>query len=406
MPASRFVVVSGYFPPLIGGTSTVMRNLLSAFDPKSFVVVAEKPGSFDGEHNALVPCGVRTVRAGVPPFVARRIPYGVKIARWLRFAMIPHLERLICDAVRALDAQRIIAVYPSWPFLVAAHAAHRRLGIPLITYYMDVSAEASKLPWPDHPVVKLLETKILRAADHRLVLSEGIAEDFHRRFALDSTVVPHSIDLKSASEPMPWPRENKKLIVHTGVVEGLQHEGLERIARVVEAHPELNAKLVLAGPTPKGHLLAGGFDLPCVEIMKLGDTEVRALQCAASVLVAVLPFHGEIEAYQMTAFPTKVVEYMTTGVPILAHAPGNSFFAGHALRHGYARLADSLDSTALYEALASLLRDEAANTELTARARLTVNEIYALPKVARRFAEACELDLEILKPGIANPLSI
>jgi hypothetical protein len=46
-----------------------------------------------------------------------------------------------------------------------------------------------------------------------------------------------------------------------------------------------------------------------------------------------------------------------------------------------------------------LLREENAVLDLTARARATVNELYALPKVARRFAEACGLDLHTLKPA-------
>ena len=181
-------------------------------------------------------------------------------------------------------------------------------------------------------------------------------------------------------------------------MESLQRESLERIARVIEAHPELNARLVLCTPTPAAHLRTGGFDLPCVEIVKLGNDEVRALQRAASLLVAVLPFHGEIEAYQMTAFPTKVVEYMTTGVPILAHAPADSYFGKHVLRHGYAQLADSTDSAALYQALANLLGNETLKTELATKARTTVNEIYALPMVARQFLQACGLDPGILKP--------
>jgi glycosyltransferase involved in cell wall biosynthesis len=399
MPASRFIVVSGYFPPIIGGTSTVMRNLHSAFDPSSFVVIAENPGSFDGDHNAPVPPGVCVIRSGVPSFVTRRIPYGVKITRWLRFGIIPHLERLIVRAARETNAQRLVAVYPSWPFLIAAHRAHLRLGIPLFTYYMDVSAEASKLPWPDRPVIRRCELPILRSARQRLVLSDALADDFQRRFSLDSVVIPHSIRIDDSPDPVPWPTQSKKLVVHTGVIEALQLEGLLRIASLIDSHPEWNARLVLATPTPRDHLLASGFNLPTVEILRLTNAEVRALQRAASLLVAVLPFHGQVEAFQLTAFPTKVVEYMTTGVPILAHAPRDSFFASHVLRHGYARLADSPDLAPLTETLASLLTGTPDNAPLIARARATVNEIYSLPIVARRFAEACDIDPALLKPA-------
>lgn len=400
--ARRFIVVSSYFPPLIGGSSTVMRNLLSAFDPESFLVIAEKPGSFDGQHDSPVPAGVRVVRAGVPSAVTRRIPYGVKISRWLRYAMTPYLEGLISKAAAQVQAERIVAVYPSWPFMIAALAAHRRLGIPLITYYMDVSVDGTKLPWPDRPVVRRYEQKILRAASQRLVLSGAIQEDIEQRFGLHSVVIPHSIEITRTPKVGRWPAQEKKLIVHTGVVEALQIEGLKRIAGVIGDHPELNAKLVLVTPTPRARLHAIGLDLPHVEILKLSDDEVRTVQSAAAVLVAVLPFHGDIEAYQLTAFPTKAVEYMRAGAPILAHAPGESFFAKHVRAHGYALLVDRPEPEALLQALTLLLRDDAARARLTERARTVVEEIYALPGVARRFADACGLDPAILKPGLSQ----
>jgi glycosyltransferase involved in cell wall biosynthesis len=306
---------------------------------------------------------------------------------------------MIEKAVRELDAGRIVAVYPSWPFFIAAWIAHRRTGAPLATYYMDVSPEAAQVPWPDRVAIRRYERKILAAARPRLVLSEAIAEDFADRFSFDSVVIPHSIDLSANAGTAEWPADAQRLIVHTGVVEGLQREGLLRLAAAIGGHPELNAKLVLATPTLKSDLIENGFALPCVEIVKLGNTDVRALQRAASVLVAVLPFHGQITAYAQTAFPTKVIEYMTTGAPILAHAPPDSFFARHVSANGYALLVDRPEPAALHKALTILLENRPVADGLAVAARRTLEERYALPKVAERFAEACGLDQSILKPS-------
>ena len=396
--AERFVVVSSYFPPVVGGTSTVLRNLLGAFRPETFHVVAESPSSFDGEHNARVPEGVQVTRAGVAKLVTGRIPYGVKLARWLRFGLIPHLENKIISQ----KPQRIIAVYPSWPFLVAAYRVHLRTGVPLFTYYMDVSADASRLAWPDRPIVRRYEQRILRAATQRLVLSDAIREDFATRFGLSSVVIPHTIALAQTPVESAVPAslkilKDRKLIVHTGVVEGLQREGLLRLARVIHDHPELNAQLVLSTPTSHADLRANGFDLPWVQIGTFTSAEVASLQRAADLLIGVLPFEGAIEAYQRTAFPTKVVEYMTSGVPILAHAPADSFFAAHVRQHGYALLVDRADGDLLRQALVRALGDVALREELVLRARTTVQSVFALQTVAPRFAEACGLAPTVLR---------
>ena len=74
----RFLVVSGYFPPIVGGASTVMSTLLAKFRPDTFSVIAESPTSFDGDHRAPLVPDVKVTRIGVPAFVTRKIPYGVK----------------------------------------------------------------------------------------------------------------------------------------------------------------------------------------------------------------------------------------------------------------------------------------------------------------------------------------
>lgn len=396
-PARRFVAVSGYFPPIIGGTSTVLRNLLAAFQPESFSVVAESPSSFDGEHKAPVPTGVQVSRVGVPSFVKERIPYGVRLSRWLRFGMIPR----ITGKILAAKPEVIVAVYPSWPFLIAAYRAHLKSGAPLVTYYMDVGANAARFTLPDRPAVRFYEEKILRAALQRLSLSDAIAEDFQARFGLSSVVVPHSIDLAALPADAQPPTQlaawkNKRLVVHTGVVEGLQREGLLRFAKVIHAHPELNALLVLSTPTSTTDLLANGFDLPCVKIGTFTSAEVMSLQRAADVLLAVLPF-GTFEEYRRTAFPTKVVEYMAAGVPILAHAQPNSFFAQHVHKHGYALLAEEPNETAVHAALSRLLDDTPLRRELVLHAKATVESVFDLKKVATQFADACGIDRATLK---------
>ena len=55
--------------------------------------------------------------------------------------MIPRLELKILAA----KPERIIALYPSWPFLIAAYRAHLRCGAPLVTYHMDVAPDADTL---------------------------------------------------------------------------------------------------------------------------------------------------------------------------------------------------------------------------------------------------------------------
>lgn len=398
-PAQRFVLVSSYFPPIVGGTSTVMRNLLAAFRPESFAVISESLGGFQGIHNASPLPGVRVRRLGVPGLV-KRFPYGVRIARWLRFALAGQVERMICEEVKK-GAERIVAVYPSWPFFIAAHRAHLRTSVPLFTYQMDVTGPPAMMRGANVGVCTKWERKILETASRRLVLTEALAADLKRRLGLDSTVIPHSInpgvrDRHDVALPdIGAPRE--RLIVHTGVVEQQASGGLLRVAEVIARHPQWNARLVLSTPSDRNHLLANGFDRPFISIVSLKDEQVFALQSRAHLNLAVVSFHRSEEAdYESTIFPTKLIEYMAAGPPIFVHAPPRSFLTQHARNHGYAVVADSKDEGGLGESLGKALQNEDLRATLTRRGRSVVEEIFAVQRVARRFAEACDLSPSIL----------
>ncbi|MBI3986275.1 MAG: glycosyltransferase, partial [Lentisphaerae bacterium] len=200
-PAQRFLAVSGYFPPIVGGTSTVIRTLLSAFRPESFSVIGETPGSFDGRHDDPDLPAAQVERIGIPGWIAR-LPFGFHLTRRLRFALIPRIARLIQRRLAASGAERLVAVYPSWPFLIAAYHAHRRTRVPLIVYYMDITIDDPSNPSLNQRALRRYEEPLLRAAARRLTLSEAVAENLTARYELDCVTIPHAVSLP-ASPPAP-----------------------------------------------------------------------------------------------------------------------------------------------------------------------------------------------------------
>lgn len=401
-PAQKWVAVTAYFPPTVGGSSTVAANLISTFQPESVHVISERPATIGGRHTAEPPPGVSITRFGLPPTL-HRLPFARYWIRWGRYGLVPTVRRAILQAL-SQGAQRIVAWYPSWPFLLAAAQAARQTRVPLFTYHMDAPIPWQQAPWPDRVFLRHRQLSILQNATARLVISEALAEDFEQRFNLNSTVIRHGLDLRlyPAANPEPLARHKPLRIVHTGVVEHLQYESLRRIIDAVADCPELRAEIVLSTPNRREDLAACGLDQPHVQILALPTQEVRNLQRSAHVLLAVLPFFGSIKKLDLTAFPTKLVEYMAAGVPILVHAPPESFLAKHVRRYRYALLVDKPDPAALITALKALQEDATLRLQLARRARHTAEELYALPRVARAFADACALSPSILKPEFSS----
>ena len=396
--AHRFLVVSAYYPPIVGGTATVMRNLLSAFRSECFAVVADSPSSFPGEtHQTTTPPQVSVHRCGVPGFLAR-IPFSAHWLSYYRAAQIPRVERAIVAEAKAIQAGRIVAAYPSLYFLVAAYRASRNLGLPLVTYHMDVPYPIDRLRPPARQIAARWEPLLLREAARRLVLSDGIADYMEARSGLQSVVVPHSFPLDS----LPAERleaDNRRLdqpplIVHTGVLPGIQQKGLSKVISLMRMKPQLGWRLTISTPSDPAELRQQlRPDMP-VDIAFLEEHQVLELQRKASVLLAFGSFSSSEAGRQFSAseFPTKIIEYLASGAPILVHSAPDSLLACHARKHGYALVVDDPAAEALGRGIERILAEAELRHSLIQAARATLRREFDLRLVARKFVDAAGID--------------
>jgi glycosyltransferase involved in cell wall biosynthesis len=386
---AHMVLVSSYFPPVVGGTSTVLRNLLAQLNPQKISVVTENRELPADAPRTEVPQGLKIYKTGLHASLFKKIPYIWRWERFFRFALIFHVRELTLRAIKESEAKFILGIYPNWPFLIGAYLAHRASGIPLLTYHMDIPVRRSAMAAFEGFFIETYEEKILRAANKRLIISDGYAQDFTHRFGLNSTLLPHSIDLaevrrRMAELPGP-PTDGPTRIVHTGIVEG-QKEGLLRIAKTLHKNPDLDARLILSTPTPREHLLSQGFDLPCVEILTLPHDKVLDLQASAHILVTVLPFFHKTKEGALTGYPTKLVEYLATGRPILIHAPAWTHLCQHANRDGYASIVDHPCEESIADAIRKLRQDNAHARTISQKATEQANN-FDIQKVTRQFLQ-------------------
>jgi glycosyltransferase involved in cell wall biosynthesis len=386
---AHMVLVSSYFPPVVGGTSTVLRNLVSQLNPKKVSIVTEYRDLPADAPRTQVPQGLKIYKTSIAAAIFKKIPYIWRWERFFRFALIFRVRDLTLRAIKESGAEFILGIYPNWPFLIGAYLAHRASGIPFLTYHMDIPVRRSAMAAFEGFFIEAYEEKILHAAKKRLIISAGYAQDFTHRFGLDSTLLPHSIDLgkihqRMAKLPRP-PDDGSTRIVHTGIVEG-QKEGLLRIAETLHKNPDLDARLILSSPTPRDRLLNQGFDLPCVEILTLPHDKVLDLQASAHILVTVLPFFHKTKEGALTGYPTKLVEYFATGRPILIHAPAWTHLCQHARRHGYASIVDEACENSIADAIRKLRQDNDHRRAISQKATEQANN-FDIQKVTRQFLQ-------------------
>ncbi|MFQ5458069.1 MAG: glycosyltransferase, partial [Myxococcota bacterium] len=119
-----------------------------------------------------------------------------------------------------------------------------------------------------------------------------------------------------------------------------------------------------------------------------GTNEAMRLQREADLLYLPLAFETPWEDEIRTVYPTKAVEYLLSGTPILLHAPPGCYTVEDARRYGWAYVVDTQNPAALGEAVRILLEDTNLRRRLTQSARAA-----ALARDARAIAGGLQADM-------------
>jgi glycosyltransferase involved in cell wall biosynthesis len=80
-------------------------------------------------------------------------------------------------------------------------------------------------------------------------------------------------------------------------------------------------------------------------------------QRSSSILYLPQAFESDLKLMIKNNFPTKAVEYLCSGRPILVHSPADSYLSHIARQEGYALVVDKPDQNALRDAVSRLLED-------------------------------------------------
>lgn len=254
-----------------------------------------------GELRPLVPEGAQVIEFG---------------AKRLKSALIP--------LVRYFRSRRPDAVQAfMWPVSVLAIIAHRLAGRPGRLAISD-HGTLSKQYGPRSPLLKATTSLFYRAADERICVSAGVADDLAKLSGLkrDSIEVIQNPVLLPASVPQ-----------SSGQVEGLWPAGSRRILTVGNLKPEKNHKLLIES-------FASVSKHESAALMILGEgpqrSELEALVAALDLqdrvsmpgfFVDPWPFYRSADLFVLSSdhegYPLVLVEALAAGLPIVSTDSGS-----------------------------------------------------------------------------------
>lgn len=219
----------------------------------------------------------------------------------------------------APEAILTIGVAASW---MGAAALARKVKIPL---YLIVHDEGHY----NYFWIRVLRDfgtrlfgKAYKQARTRFCISEPMAQLYQQRFGVDGTVMlplrsRQSLFFKEPKKKEVESEQSKK-IIYAGSIYGKGFEELDKLAQALSRH---DVKLIAYTPS--------NFNASQVEYLEVrnalpSDELIQVLHKEADALLLWTAFAEEARENVRTLFPSKMVDYTATGVPIVVVAPEDS----------------------------------------------------------------------------------
>ncbi|MCJ7633084.1 glycosyltransferase [Candidatus Bathyarchaeota archaeon] len=303
----RTLVISWFFPPNTGGAATVMYNLCKFLPKSDYVILTASSdwnilGRVHDLHFALDCYSIY-------------LPVHNHALGSFRFSLSVFIRGLLLNKKEGCDC--LLAVYPDIFDLLGAYFLHVVIRKPLVVYMHDLFSEnitnsLLRTLWG------LVEKVIFSASHVVLVTNEKFKKHYEDRLIFNTKVFPHSIELRPEKklDQIKKAKTGKTRIVFTGTVSEAQEDA---VFALIEATKDAdNLEVIFATPSEKDYLKG-------VSVGYLSKEGCRKLQATADILFVPLALKYRNPDETRIAFPTKILEYLMAGKPILAMAPRGSY---------------------------------------------------------------------------------
>jgi len=323
-------------PDVASGTPVILCDLLAHFPPGDAELICEKKYQAVRRRQIALRQPVRMIRFPQCLWPFRR---GSRLRKVLAGVGLPWLVMVGWWRVVRFRPTCIVAIYWQATWILAAYLIARLGRVPLVYYVHDTLSEnfhgGGRLR--EH-FVTWLERTVLRGA-RTMVLHPYLADHYRERYGIECTVLRQIV----RHEPLP-PRRRETgrpalKIGFAGAIYDNNARQLAELAAIVRGEPRLRLKMWSDATMERltqlgiaGERIDAGFEANYEWLLEcLSGCDLLYLPLAFTDSEALTT-----DALQF-AFPTKSLDYLVVGTPILVHCPENfelsRFFRQHGCGH-------------------------------------------------------------------------
>lgn len=386
----KILLIAWTLPPERTGSATVVGNLASQFSEHEMVIAGEQRFP----NRAIVRNRLRQEVFFIAPERFNGIRGQHTLQKMLLPLDFPLILLRLWRIVRQHECRSLLVIFPNEKYLLAGYLIARWTGCALFPYFHNTYVEnrrgISKL------FAKWLQPRVFRHASHVFVMSEGMEELFRENYPFleNCSALVHSFkeDIP-VFEPHSQVGSPLQLIFQGNINESC----LDALRRMRSAFRRVdNAQLTLVTGIPGRLLERWGLlgdrvrHLPGITDRAISFEHLRE----ADIVMLPHGFSGSLSAEEYrTIFPTKTIEYLICGRPILAHSPPGSFLTRFLTRYQCALIVDEPSEQAVREAIERLRVDNNLRSFLVRNA-LNTAEMFKASQVSAELRSRIRQSLE------------
>lgn len=385
---------------MVGGP-VALYNLFNLIDPNTFVALtiaktirespgvkenwlpckyyfADSPGLSRDGLAAQIAAASAQKEVQIRPGLLRRVTNTLlRLTGIDRYVLAPvrflstvyDLVSLGLRVIRAEKVETIMALSDDGPAMLAVALLHRITRRPFVLYFFDLY-RGNAFTTGRKLIARLLEPWLFSNCEVVISTNDLTNEYFEKRYGrtFTSLVIGNSVTISS---PVEKPRSQGApfLIVYTGMAYWPQSQSILNLVRAMELLRDLPLELKLFIPNLNPELEAAIARAPNTTLSSVPQSQIAAIQAEATLLF--LPFSWNTPAPDIiaTATPMKFTTYLTSGRPMLVHAPPEACVSRLARKHGLGLIVDANEVSVLAGTIRDALSNPGPASETAQRGR-------------------------------------
>lgn len=360
--------INPYTP--VGGVTVVLKNLLSGYDKSSYTFAFL--GRLTRRTNRLSDSKQDVYRL-IPNYHIIHV-FGL----FIRNMKINYAVKRAVKLIKKRKATAIIGLYPTLASIEVSLKVSKLTNLPFYPYLHDTLSEGlSATSFAKH--AKEIQSLVFENAEKIITMSEGMSDLYKRKYDLKTFPLEHSYPEKILDVPN---FDRNKNGFWGGEVYAINNVSFSRVQK---AMLNLNTKFTVTSLSPLNIEKTSNIHQTFYPTRKEYIDAVNVY----GIMVLSINWPDESKVHEdelSTIFPTKSVEYLATGAPILVHCPKHYFLAKFFYKHKCGLVVDSNNIVDLENGILKLQSKDKDVQQMQKNA-LKVMEVFSLSRIQSRLEQ-------------------